>query len=68
MSHRRHHEIVRVRPVDVHDELTEIVRHEEFAQASVAKQILRSPALCRMVDAVASGEADGIRVEITIRG
>ncbi len=68
MNHRRRHDIVRVHPVPIYDELTEIVRQEEISQTRVARQILQSPALCRMVDAVASGEADGIRVEITIRG
>ncbi len=41
-------------PVPVYDELAEIVRQEEISQTRVARQILQSPALCRMVDAVLS--------------
>ena len=68
MNQPTHHDVVRVPPCDVHSELAEIARQENISQTMIAKQILRSPGLGRMVDSVASGEVDGIRVEIVIRG
>ena len=62
------HEIVRVIPPRVHNELAEIIRQKNMSQTLVAKHILRSPGLARMVDAVASGEIDGMCVRIVIRG
>jgi len=52
----------------VHNELAEIIRQKNMSQTVVAKHVLRSPGLARMVDAVASGEIDGICVRIVIRG
>lgn len=68
MSRPRHHEIVEVHRCGVYDELAEIVRQENISQTMIAKEILRSSGLCKMVDSVASGEVDGIHVEIVIRG
>ena len=68
MSRPPRHEIVEVYPCEVHDHLAEIVRQEHVSQAAIAKRILSSPALCKMVDAVADREVEGIRVTITIRG
>ena len=47
------HEIVRVVPPRVHNELAEIIRQKNMSQTIVAKHVLRSPGLARMVDAVA---------------
>ncbi len=62
------HDIVRVVPPRVHNELADIIRHKNMSQTVVAKHVLRSPGLARMVDAVASGEIDGMCVRIVIRG
>lgn len=61
-------EIIRAIPPRVHNELAEIIRQKNMSQTVVAKHVLRSPGLARMVNAVASGEIDGMCVRIVIRG
>ncbi|MCH8963717.1 MAG: hypothetical protein IIB58_02050 [Planctomycetes bacterium] len=68
MTRPAYHEIVRVIPPRVHNELAEIIRQKNMSQTVVAKHVLRSPGLARMVNAVASGEIDGMCVRIVIRG
>lgn len=68
MSGRGDCEVVRVDRCDLADELVEIARERNLIDAALAKRILQSAALGKMVDAVACGEVEGVRVEIVIRG
>lgn len=62
------HDVIHVPTFPVDEALVDLAHRDHVAQAAVAKQILHSPTLKKMVDAVASGEVDGIRIEIVIHG
>lgn len=68
MAHHRRQEIVRVQPLEMRRDLAEVVREQHSSQVRVARPILRAPALCKVVDAVAVGGLEGFRVEIVMRG